>query len=110
MFSKKRKRSEQEHRMFKAISLGAIMALTPLFTHAATTVTATPPPTQKYQGIEVAQTEAGYQAWIKSFRAKALSKGISLNDVVSSFFSIKSVRRESPAITAPFLNDSQCPS
>ncbi len=65
--------------MFKKITLGAIMALAPVFAPAAATVTETPttPIQPIYKGVKVAQTQAGFQQWIKTFRAKALSKGIS---------------------------------
>lgn len=65
--------------MLKKVILGVATALTPLFAQAAITVTDTPTPSTQntYEGVKVAQTEAGYQQWVKSFRKKALSKGIS---------------------------------
>ncbi len=73
--------------MFKKITLSAIMALAPVFAQAAATVTETPTTPTKpiYDGVKVAQTQAGFQQWIKTFRNKALSKGISARTYDQAF-------------------------
>ena len=73
--------------MFKKITLSAIMALAPVFAQAAATVTETPTTPTKpiYVGVKVAQTQAGFQQWIKTFRNKALSKGISARTYDQAF-------------------------
>ncbi len=73
--------------MFKKITLSAVLALAPVFAQAAATVTDTPTTPTKpiYDGVKVAQTQAGFQQWIKTFRAKALSKGISARTYDQAF-------------------------
>ncbi|MCO4824796.1 MAG: lytic murein transglycosylase [Amylibacter sp.] len=63
------------------------MALAPVFAQAAATVTETPTTPTKpiYDGVKVAQTQAGFQQWIKTFRNKALSKGISARTYDQAF-------------------------
>lgn len=77
--------------MFKKITLGVVMALVPVFAQAAATVTETPttPTTPIYDGVKVAQTQAGFQQWIKTFRNKALSKGISARTYDTAFKGVK---------------------
>ncbi|MDB4558611.1 lytic murein transglycosylase [Amylibacter sp.] len=67
------------------------MALVPVFAQAAATVTETPttPTTPIYDGVKVAQTQAGFQQWIKTFRNKALSKGISARTYDTAFKGVK---------------------
>ncbi|WGI22364.1 lytic murein transglycosylase [Amylibacter sp. IMCC11727] len=76
--------------MFKKFTLGVTLALAPVFAQAAATVTDAPTPTTpKYQGIEVAQTQAGFEQWVKSFRAKALARGISARTYDRAFKGVK---------------------
>ncbi|MDA9789784.1 lytic murein transglycosylase, partial [Amylibacter sp.] len=73
--------------MFKKITLSAVLALAPVFAQAAATVTDTPTTPTKpiYDGLKVAQTQAGFQQWIKTFRNKALSNGISARTYDQAF-------------------------
>lgn len=76
--------------MFKTITLGATLALAPLFAQAAATVTDTPTPSKPaYEGIQVAQTQAGFERWVQTFRAKALSRGISARTYDRAFRGVK---------------------
>ncbi len=76
--------------MFKKFTLGVTLALAPVFAQAAATVTDAPTSTTpKYQGIEVAQTQAGFEQWVKSFRAKALARGISARTYDRAFKGVK---------------------
>ena len=76
--------------MFKKITLGAVLALAPVFAQAAATVTETPAPTKPaFQGVQVTQTQAGFEQWVKTFRAKALSRGISGKTYDRAFRGVK---------------------
>lgn len=77
--------------MLKKITLGAVLALVPVFAQAAATVTETPRPPVKanFETIKVAQTQAGFERWVQTFRAKALSRGISAKTYDRAFRGVK---------------------
>ncbi len=81
--------------MFKKITLGAIMALAPVFAQASSTMTDSPRPPVKpsFEGIKVAQTQSGFEQWVKTFRAKALSRGISGKTYDRAFRGVKLNKR-----------------
>jgi membrane-bound lytic murein transglycosylase B len=81
--------------MFKKITLGAIMALVPVFAQASATMTETPRPPAKpsFETIKVAQTQSGFEQWVKTFRNKALSKGISARTYDRAFKGVKLNKR-----------------
>ena len=81
--------------MFKKITLGAVMALAPVFAQASSTMTDSPRPPVKpsFEGIKVAQTQSGFEQWVKTFRAKALSRGISGKTYDRAFRGVKLNKR-----------------
>lgn len=81
--------------MLKKITLGVVVALAPVFAQASTTMTGSPrsPVKPSFEGVQVAQTQAGFERWIKTFRAKALSRGISGKTYDHAFRGVKLKKR-----------------
>jgi membrane-bound lytic murein transglycosylase B len=55
----------------------AVLAFLPFAATAATTQTESPIVSKPTQGTEIAQNQAGFEAWVANFRGRALANGIS---------------------------------
>ncbi|MEM7439854.1 MAG: lytic murein transglycosylase [Pseudomonadota bacterium] len=77
--------------MWKSILAGAMAFGIATTSHAAlkTDLMAKEPTQRTYQGVKVAQTEAGFQSWVKSFKSRALANGISERTYDRAFRGVK---------------------
>ena len=81
--------------MLRKFILVAILVFTPVFAQASTIVSETQRANIKHsiQSVKVAQTQAGFERWVKNFRAKALSRGISSKTYDRAFHGVKLHKR-----------------
>lgn len=81
--------------MLRKFILMVIVAFTPMFAQASTIKSETQRANVKHPilRVKVAQTQAGFERWVKNFRAKALSRGISSKTYDRAFRGVKLHKR-----------------
>ena len=81
--------------MLKNVTLTALVVLLPILAQAATQKNEHPRAPVKHQieGVKVTQTQAGFKHWVKTFRVKALSRGISGKTYDQAFRGVKLQKR-----------------
>lgn len=61
----------------RGIKFVAVLAFIPGLAFGAAVETSPPPPAKPDQGVLMAQTQSGFEQWVRSFKARALANGIS---------------------------------
>ncbi len=67
----------------------AALAFIPSLAFGAAVETSPPPPAKPDQGVLMAQTQSGFEQWVRSFKARALANGISSRTYDRAFQGVK---------------------
>ena len=67
----------------------AALAFIPGMAFGAAVETSPPPPAKPDQGVLMAQTQSGFEQWVRSFKARALANGISSRTYDRAFRGVK---------------------
>ncbi|WP_083225672.1 lytic murein transglycosylase [Neptunicoccus sediminis] len=73
----------------RGIKFVAVLAFLPSLAFGAAVETSPPPPAKPDQGVLMAQTQSGFEQWVRSFKARALANGISARTYDRAFRGVK---------------------